>query len=250
MRVLVISDIHANLQALEAVLNSAPPHDAVWNLGDLVGYGANPNEVIAQVQQHRGIVVRGNHDRAAARLTNFSDFSFPAARAIEWTQAILQADHYEWLRNLAAGPVKPDGAEASCVHGSPIDEDQYLDSAEDAWPSLKSAGPRITFFGHTHKQRGFATNGEELFDLTPHYGSRDDQEEYELPLRNGAHYLLNPGSVGQPRDGDWRAAYAIYDSVQSLLTWHRTPYPVLLAQQNIRDAGLPAFLADRLQLGR
>ncbi len=251
MRVLVISDIHANLQALEAVLAAAPAHDVAWNLGDVVGYGANPNEAIDRVRGLGNLIVRGNHDRACAGLMGIEDFSENAARAVRWTQRVLNKERREWLRALAAGPVTPEDVPGtSCVHGSPLDEDEYVFTFNDARPSLREAAARITFFGHTHVQGGFASNGEEFFHLTPDLGGGDEAEEAELPLRAGARYLLNPGSVGQPRDGDWRPAFAFYDSARSLLVWHRVPYRVVEAQKRIRAAGLPEFLADRLSEGQ
>jgi diadenosine tetraphosphatase ApaH/serine/threonine PP2A family protein phosphatase len=120
----------------------------------------------------------------------------------------------------------------------------------DAWPSLQEGGTRLTYFGHTHIQGGFATNGDEWFRLVPHYTTHHEAEEFELQLREGARYLLNPGSVGQPRDGDWRAAFALYDDGQMLLTWYRVPYDVRRAQERIVQAGLPDRLAWRLRDGR
>ena len=255
MRALIVSDIHANLEALRAVLGAAPAHDVVWNLGDLVGYGANPNEVIDEARRLGTMFVRGNHDRACCGLTSADDFNPIAQRAARWTECVLTGDHREWLRQLAAGPVMPDGPQVSCVHGSPLDEDEYILTVRDAWPALYRPHTRITFFGHTHVQGGFATNGEEWFRLTPRYprpprGAAEEPAEYELELREGARYLINPGSVGQPRDGDWRAAFAIYDDAQRVVTWHRVPYDVREAQERILSAGLPDRLASRLREGR
>jgi diadenosine tetraphosphatase ApaH/serine/threonine PP2A family protein phosphatase len=250
MRALIISDIHSNLEALNAVLEAAPAHDAVWNLGDTVGYAANPNEVIERVSKLPGISIRGNHDRACASQEELDDFSPIADRAVQWTRQVLSRSHREWLQSLPPGPVSPPGLELSCVHGSPIDEDEYLVSDDDAAIALEVTNARITFFGHTHKQVGFATDGDQLCMLEPLFGSDDDQDEYELPLRGGLRYLLNAGSVGQPRDGDWRAAFAIYDEACSLFTWYRAPYDVFKTQDSIRRAGLPDFLAARLRQGR
>ena len=136
------------------------------------------------------------------------------------------------------------------MHGSPVHEDEYLVSADDAGVAFQAAGERITFFGHTHMQVGFASDGRELIRLKPLYSSDEDADEYELPLRRGIRYLLNPGSAGQPRDGDWRAAFAIYDEERALFTWHRTPYDVSRTQESIHRAGLPDFLAIRLVAGR
>jgi diadenosine tetraphosphatase ApaH/serine/threonine PP2A family protein phosphatase len=249
MRALILSDIHSNLEALEAVLSAAPEHDVVWNLGDVVGYGASPNEVADQVQRLGGIVVRGNHDRACSGLIGVDEFSQYAADAALWTRQILSNRNSEWLRGLPPGPFDPNNSAVRCVHGSLADEDEYLFTVEDALPSLRQTISWITFFGHTHRQGGFATNGEDYFQLKPHYGSPSEIEQYELPLRDGARYLLNPGSVGQPRDRDRRAAFAVYDDAQSLVTWYRAPYDIQRAQQRIREANLPEYLGFRLQHG-
>jgi diadenosine tetraphosphatase ApaH/serine/threonine PP2A family protein phosphatase len=249
MRALIISDIHSNLEALDAVLAAAPAHDAVWNLGDTVGYAANPNEVIDQVRKLGAITIRGNHDRACSNLAQMEDFSPIADIAAHWTSGVLTDMNREWLANLPAGPVSP-GGEVSCVHGSPIDEDEYLMNVEDAGIALQAATARITFFGHTHKQIGFAFDGEQIFAVEPLYSSDEGLDTYELKLRSGLRYLLNPGSVGQPRDGDWRAAFAIYDQARAAFTWLRLPYDVMKTQASIRRAGLPDFLANRLHQGR
>ena len=250
MRALLLSDIHSNHEALTAVLAAAPAYDTVWNLGDVVGYGANPNEVIDRVQQLGSVIVRGNHDRACCGLSDVTDFNPIAGRAARWTRAVLTEDHTRWLQDLAVGPIRPDGPSVTCVHGSPLDEDQYLLTVRDAWKPLCQSETRINFFGHTHVQGGFATNGEEWFRLTPQYGTRHLVESYELPLRDGARYMLNPGSVGQPRDGDWRAAFALYDDEARTVTYYRVPYDVRLAQMRILGAGLPDRLAIRLRDGR
>lgn len=250
MRALIVSDIHSNLQALLAVLQGAPQHDVVWNLGDTVGYAANPNEVIDTLQSANVVSIRGNHDRACVSHSDYDDFSPIAARAVEWTRSVLTPEHHRWIERLPLGPLAPGAAEASCVHGSPMDEDEYVVSSNDAIVALHAARTRITFFGHTHMQMGFASDGEDIYTLEPLYSSDDAADEYELSLRPGFRYLLNPGSIGQPRDGDWRAAFAIYDEGQSLFTWQRAPYDVAKTQEIIRRVGLPDFLADRLRAGR
>lgn len=250
MRALILSDIHSNLDALEAVLATAPEHETVWNLGDVVGYGANPNEVIERVRNLGEVSVRGNHDRACCGLESLLDFNPIAAEAARWTRANLTTEHIVWLRQLSEGPVLSDGPEVSCVHGSVLDEDQYVMTLRDAWLPLRESRTRITFFGHTHVQGGFAANEEEWFKLEPRYHGGDKPEKYEINLRNGLRYLLNPGAVGQPRDHDWRAAYALYDGDKKTVTFYRVPYDVTLAQQRIRRAGLPDRLASRLREGR
>ena len=250
MRALVLSDIHSNFEALEAVLAVAPAHDVVWNLGDTVGYAANPNEVIDRLKSLRGFSIRGNHDRACTHPDTSEDFSPIANCAVKWTRKALSPDRLAWLGKLPAGPLSPTGLDVSCVHGSPVHEDEYLVLAEDTVVAFRAAAARITFFGHTHRQVGFANDSDQVYTVEPLYSSDDDADDYELPLRRGFQYLLNPGSLGQPRDGDWRAAYAIYDDERELFTWHRAPYDVNKTQESIRRAGLPDFLADRLRLGR
>ncbi len=250
MRALIISDIHANLEALHAVLAAAPQHDVIWNLGDTVGYAANPNEVIDTLQQVQGVSIRGNHDRACTSTTENEDFSPIADQAVHWTRGVLTPEHSRWLESLPLGPLSPNSPDVSCVHGSPVDEDEYLVCADDAFVAFQAARARITFFGHTHQQVGFATDGEDLYTLEPLYSSDNDADRYELPLRAEFRYLLNPGSTGQPRDRDWRAAFAIYDEERALFTWHRAPYEISRTQASIRRAGLPDFLADRLRMGR
>jgi diadenosine tetraphosphatase ApaH/serine/threonine PP2A family protein phosphatase len=251
MRALILSDIHANLQALNAVLEHAPAHDLVWNLGDVVGYGANPNEVIERTRDLGPVVVRGNHDRACCGLTDVDGFNPVASRAAKWTQCVLSSEHIAWLRHLATGPVTPESTSGiSCMHGSLRDEDEYVLSARDAWHSLTDAATWVNFFGHTHLQGGFATDGEQWYRLTPDYTTRDQAEQWVLQLSSGARYMLNPGSVGQPRDGDWRAGFAIYDTELFTLTFCRVPYDIRTAQESILRMGLPDRLASRLRDGR
>lgn len=250
MRALILSDIHSNLEALEAVLAAAPEHEAVWNLGDVVGYGASPNEVVERVRGLGALSVRGNHDRACSGLIPLDGFNSIASYAAQWTQAVLTEENKAWLRALPRGPIEADGPQVLCAHGSIFDEDEYVMTLRDAWPPLRHPAARITFFGHTHLQGGFATSGDEQFQLAPVYHGGDEAEGYELPLRDGARYLLNPGSVGQPRDQDWRAAFALYDSTRKTVDFYRVPYDVHLAQQKILRVGLPDRLAARLHIGR
>ena len=155
MRLLLLSDIHANLEALEACLAVVPAHDCMMNLGDVVGYNASPNEVCERVRAMGCPVVRGNHDRACAGLSDLSEFNLVAAMSARWTQITLQPDHVEWLRSLPQGPVQIPGlAEVQFVHGSPIDEDEYLVTLHDALAPLSALPVAVTFFGHTHLQGG------------------------------------------------------------------------------------------------
>ncbi len=224
-------------------------HDAVWNLGDVVGYGACPNEVIDVASGLGTVFVRGNHDRACSGLLSLEEFNPVAAHAVEWTRSVLTPEHLDWLRSLPRGPVQA-SKDVDCMHGSAADEDQYVVSLEDAIYAMTESSPPLGFFGHTHLQGGFAAQGGEWFRLASELATAADAERYELPLRPGARYLLNPGSVGQPRDGDWRSAFAIYDDQRNSVSFFRVPYDVERAQRRIREAGLPDRLAARLSRGK
>lgn len=242
MRALVISDIHSNLQAFQAVLAAAPQHDAVWNLGDIVGYGANPNEVVGLARSLGGVVVRGNHDRACSGTMHFSEYrglSRLAAYTSDWTQQVLTEENRVWLSRLPQGPLRPKRPiprKVLCVHGSPWNEDAYTFFREDALAAFRSCRARIIFCGHTHWQVGWSWNGKEATPLKPEFESKAGVSELQLRLDNRKRYVLNPGSVGQPRDGDWRAAFATYDDKEAILTWYRVPYNVRTAQRNILRA--------------
>lgn len=253
MRALVISDIHSNLPALEAVLAAAPQHDVVWNLGDVVGYGANPNEVVDLARNLGGIVVRGNHDKECGGTKHFGEypnFSWLAAYAVDWTQQVLTKENQLWLSKLRRGPLRPLGPRVLCVHGMPKYENEYLVSKWRAKSALKASRAWITFFGHTHLQEGWISDMPNPTLLRPNYQSTDGPERFEVALNHNRRYVINPGSVGQPRDDDWRAAFAVYDDKESMLTWWRIPYKLLTAQRRIRRAGLPEFLATRLRDGK
>ena len=256
MRALVLSDIHGNLEALAAVLAAAGAYDQLWNLGDVVGYGGSPNQVIDVIRPLSNIDVRGNHDRVCCGLASALGFNPVARAAAMWTQQELSAENLEWLKALPQGPILPQhGAgeadlHVSCVHGSPLNEDQYILNMRDAWAPLQQMMSNVAFFGHTHVQGGFASIGTEWREIRPMYGSRNEAEASTLKLPEGSRHLINPGSVGQPRDFDWRAAFAIYDSEMAEVTYHRVPYDITKSQGRILMAGLPERLALRLREGR
>lgn len=249
MRALVVSDIHGNLQALQAVLAAAGSFDELWNLGDIVGYGANPNEVVDAVRPLARINVRGNHDRVCCGLTSSAGFNPIAAEAAAWTQRHLTPANLEWLRAMPQGPVLA-SSRALCAHGSPLNEDHYIISMRDAWSPLQRMSTEITFFGHTHVQGAFSQQAPEWQETRPIYNTRSDPEQFSIDVPIGSRHLINPGSVGQPRDNDWRAAYAIYDTAVEQVTFFRIPYGVEAAQQAIRHAHLPDRLATRLSTGK
>ena len=266
MRALILSDIHGNLEALQAVLKAALDdggYDQLWNLGDMVGYGASPNQVLDLIRPLSTLVVRGNHDRVCCGLTSPNAFNPVARAAAVWTRHELTEDNVRWLRDLPQGPVKPPpiGAEPtesiSCVHGSPIDEDDYILTMRDAWTPLQRSISSLTFFGHTHVQGGFSQRDLNWHDLRPPFLAGidprtrpSDPVSLNLSLEPETRHLINPGSVGQPRDHDWRAAFALYDSARLTITFHRIPYDLGASQKRILDANLPDRLAARLREGR
>lgn len=255
MRALILSDIHANLEALNAVLAAAGSYDQLWNLGDVVGYGGSPNQVVEMIRPLSHLVVRGNHDRVCCGLASVLGFNPVARAAAQWTQQELTAVNLEWLKGMAQGPVAPNRAlipelDVTCVHGSPLNEDQYILSMRDAWAPLQQMTASITFFGHTHVQGGFAQSGSEWHEIRPVYRSRNEPVSWTIAMELGSRHLINPGSVGQPRDYDWRAAFAMYDSEAAEVTYHRVPYDLTASQGRILMAGLPERLAVRLREGR
>ena len=251
MRILILSDIHANLEALEACLEAAPAHDRVFNLGDIVGYGANPNEVTERARSLGEVFVRGNHDKACAGLINLDDFNPVAGLAALWTRDQLTPDNLAFLRNLPSGPIAP-VENLQCVHGSPRDEDEYVFQAREAYSILAQAPVPLTFFGHTHVQGAYWIDDSKETEgiVEPKYHSRRGRQHSPLPLKPTAAYLINPGSVGQPRDGDPRAAFALYDTDAASVTFHRVPYDIEGAQKKMLTARLPDRLASRLAEGR
>jgi putative phosphoesterase len=247
MRYLVLSDIHANLQALEAVLAaaSASGYDRVIVLGDLVGYGGDPDAVVERVRALEPVViVRGNHDKVASGLEDSSGFNAIARRAAIWTRESLSAGNQQYLAALPAGPLTLNDTVLIC-HGSPEDEDLYIFNDRDALRALRDASRPLCLFGHTHLPIVVR-----LADGTLELVARATQPETTVALGTGVKHLINPGSVGQPRDGDPRAAFAILDLGNDSIVLYRVTYAVGDAQARILQAGLPASLAHRLGVGR
>ncbi len=246
MRYLILSDIHANIDALETVLAAAAgTWDRVMVLGDLVGYGAEPNAVVDRVRALDPIaVIRGNHDKAGSGLDDGSSFNNVARMAAFWTLEALTPANRDYLRALPQGPVTIDETVEIC-HGAPFDEDHYIFDGDDAAQALDAMTRQVCLFGHTHLPVVFRRS-EDAFDGIMPEGS----EPLTVPIVNGLDYLVNVGSVGQPRDGDPRAAFGIYDADARSLVLRRVAYPVDAAQRRILNAGLPPSLANRLAIGR
>lgn len=249
-RILIISDLHANVEAFDASMNAAPAYDQVWNLGDLIGYGASPNEIIDISRRIGDTFVRGNHDKACSGVVEPHDFNAAAAMSALWTRDHLTPEHLEWVRALPAGPIMCNGFPAQLSHGSPLDEDHYLIDVVDGCQTLAEIHTGLSFFGHTHIQGGFAEGDGKCFRIIPDYDSGTELEQWKFEMEPTAEYLINPGSIGQPRDGDPRAAFAVWDSQEHSITYYRVPYDISGAQERIRKAGLPEWLANRLSLGR
>jgi len=251
MRALILSDIHGNLEALNAVLEAAGDYDVLWNLGDVVGYGASPNEVINIVRRRAQMNVRGNHDRVCCGLASALGFNPVARAAAVWTREEMTAANREWLAQVPAGPLQPaDLPGVMLAHGSPLNEDQYIITMRDAWAPLQQKGTTITFIGHTHLQGGFAQRDQDWHELRPQYSTRNESDGWTLTIAENTRHLINPGSIGQPRDCDWRAAFAIYDTDTQEVIFRRVPYDLTAAQGRILMAGLPEKLAARLREGR
>ena len=247
MRYLVLTDIHANLEALDTCLADARVrrYDETLVLGDLVGYGADPNAVIERVRSLNPLgIVRGNHDKVACGIEQAEGFNAVAKSAARWTLEVLDPEYREWLAVLPEGPHNVDEFVEIC-HGAPFDEDAYIFDELDAVRALKMSSRPLCLFGHTHYPVTFELSADSFDSMGP-----SPDTETRLLLRSGSKYLVNPGSVGQPRDGDPRAAYAIVDTSRHCVELLRLAYPVEQAQAKVIKAGLPEVLAQRLAMGR
>jgi diadenosine tetraphosphatase ApaH/serine/threonine PP2A family protein phosphatase len=246
MRYLVISDIHANLEAFETVMAAAKPlgYDKVLLLGDLVGYGADPNAICDRVRELKpDALIRGNHDKVGAGDESPEGFNAEARNAIRWTHDQLTKDNRDWLAALPAGPLIVDDMIEIC-HGTPFDEDAYVFDDLDALRAMHAARRPLCLFGHTHVQVGHFLSRDQFGLAT------SDERPLTIALDESNRYLVNPGSVGQPRDGDPRAGFGIVDTARREMTIHRVEYPIAKAQARILEEGLPDVLAQRLALGR
>lgn len=239
MRIAVLSDIHGNLEALEAVIDDVERvgADAIWSLGDVVGYGPNPGACVEIVHARAAVSLMGNHDAAVAGLTVLDDFNEFARWAVEWTAPRLPAWQIEYL---AALPYVHRAAGLICVHASPVEPERwhYIHGAADLDEPFAAFAERVCFVGHSHRPGSYALGAGQP-------ASRSVAAEF----RPGVRYLVNVGSVGQPRDRDPRASYALFEDATGHVEIRRVAYPVERTQQRMRAEGIPAFLVDRLAAG-
>jgi predicted phosphodiesterase len=247
MRFLVLSDIHANSAALESSLSAVEGRwERVLCLGDLVDYGPDPNEVTLRVKELDPFIIRGNHDKVVAGLADIEAFNPLAQIAARWTRDQLRSENLTYIAQLPAGPAPADGL--TMVHGAYHDEDEYVFAPVQAMGGLLESPSAVTLFGHTHYQGGFSyRNGQiGVIHLSPEPGPKFAAQR----LEPGTRYLLNPGSIGQPRDGDPRAAFAIVDLDHQVIEFWRVPYDIAAVQKRMESAGLPDPLIERLAVGR
>ena len=240
MRIAVLSDIHGNLPALDAVLAAVVPFDAVWQLGDVVGYGPEPDAVVARLQEIGAIWVRGNHDAAAIGELSTTAFNVDARLAVLWTASVIRPETRAWL---AAQPMTSVDGHFTMAHGSPRDPIwEYVLTTPTARANLAVLGTRHALIGHTHVPLVFREDDGLVETLAPSDGSQLVLDERRA--------LLNPGSVGQPRDGDARAAAAILDTEAGTMTWQRVAYDIAAVQARMRAVDLPPRLVERLEHGQ
>jgi len=245
MRYLVFTDIHGNMEAFHAVLKFAQKKriDHYICLGDLVGYGASPNEVVQKLLTLKPIsLVRGNHDKAVCGLDSVQTFNPIAAAAIYWTKNRITKKHFDFLYRLSQSPEIVQETITIC-HGAPFDEDYYIFGEFDAAEAFSYFQTPICFFGHTHFPFVYTEKDQTV------EGTFLEGNSNQVKLEKGVRYLINPGSVGQPRDRNPLAACAIYDSDTRIVKFHRVEYDIEGAQKKILEQDLPTALAERLSLG-
>ncbi len=245
MRIAAISDIHANLPALEVILAAieAAEVEEIWCLGDVVGYGVEPDACAELVRERCAVCLVGNHDLAVLGALDIASFSEAAAVAVEWTQANVAESTLEFLRGLDA---QGERQGIDLFHASPRDPVwEYVLSSEQADAGMDAAGRRISLIGHSHVALFF--NRPEAAGEETRGAQASDGALLDL---SGGEWLINPGSVGQPRDGDPRAAWLELDTEAETACFHRLPYDIDRAAAPIADAGLPSRLADRLYTGQ
>ncbi len=245
MRYLIFTDIHGNYEAFQSVLKAIRKKrvDHYVFLGDLVGYGASPNEVIQRILTLKPLsIIRGNHDKAVSGLDSVQTFNPIAASAIFWTKKTISRKNLDFLVRLKQSPEVIQDAITIC-HGAPFDEDYYIFGEFDAAEAFSYIQTPVCFFGHTHFPFVYTEKEGNV------EGTFLEGNATEIKLEKGVRYLINPGSVGQPRDRNPRAAFAIYDSDSRTIKFSRVEYDIEEAKRKIIDERLPPALAERLSLG-
>jgi predicted phosphodiesterase len=240
----IFSDIHSNIEAFDKMLSLKKLQhvDRFLFLGDLVGYGPDPNEVITRFRQLANVrFVRGNHDKVIAELESSSLFNPAAAFSAEWSKLKIIEDNFQYLKQLPKGPQVIDRFITIC-HGSPFDEDYYIFSQFEAAESFKFMETSIGFFGHTHFPIIYYLRNEKI-DIVPL------SDNTKIKLDTNTRYLINPGSIGQPRDKNPSSSFIIFDSAKREISFMRFAYEIKATQKKIREAGLPELLASRLESG-
>ena len=244
MRYAVLSDIHANLEAFRAVLTRIAQlgADRIVCLGDVVGYNADPNECVDLVRSEGIVCVMGNHDSSACGIEGTDSFNPTARAAVLWTREVLTAENRAFLQGL---PRRLQINDMVLCHGSINETDQYLFEESDVRENFAVMetlpnSPQVCFYGHTHMKAAYGLSGGVLARVLSD----------KALLAGGTRYLINPGGVGQPRDGDPQAPFLIYDTMESTIVFHRVECDIAACQRKILRAGLPARLAERLPLGR
>ena len=245
MRYFIFSDVHANIEAFDAVLSAIAEEQVnrIIFLGDIVGYGAQPNEAVARLKQLKpDAMVRGNHDKVIAEIEDGSSFQDLAYTSAMWSRLQMRSDNKAYLRRIPQGPITLE-QDIQISHGSPHDEDFYILSHSDARPILHQSESWIVFYGHTHLPMIYSTESR----FSQHY---PEEDEFYYRLSADRQYLINPGSIGQPRDLNPKASFALLDTDEKFIYIKRVEYDIQAAQRKIREAGLPTWHADRLTDGR
>ncbi|MDY6854460.1 MAG: metallophosphoesterase family protein [Thermodesulfobacteriota bacterium] len=241
MKWAILSDIHGNLEALEAVLDCISKEDILKLafLGDVVGYGANPNECLDIIKDRADVIIAGNHDYAVAGLTDISSFNALARKAIEWTKEHMPKRNRSFLSGVSLINSTDD---LTFVHSTPYNPQEwgYLFSLSDVIQGFNSCNSRICFVGHSHIPAVFIKDSK---------GMVYPSGPFTIHLKEGCRYIINVGSVGQPRDAILDAAFGVYDTEEFLYTIKRVPYDITTAQKKILESGLPEYLARRIAIG-
>ncbi len=241
MKYAVVSDIHSNLESLTAVFEMLAPEDGLLCLGDIVGYGPNPNECVQMIRQRATSTVLGNHDVAVIDGFGIEYFNPAARKAMEWTQTVISEENRQWLNGLSYEVRVPDYL---MVHGAPVNYFEYILDKQGAARAFGSTDAPLILIGHTHIAEFYALDPE------GNISHQHMQRGGELTLRDGYRYLVNVGSTGQPRDLNPHAAFAMYDSREHTISFRRYEYSIRAVQEKILSVALPKTLAGRLEVGR